>query len=80
MKVLKTPEVILPNHRLQYKKDGEGKYSALILESQSQGGCVSGGSTEVAEAMELVCELPGVQDMGCIARSTDWDAKIWKNK
>ena len=38
------PEVILPNHRLQYKKDGDGKYVA----------------------MELICELPGVQDMSCI--------------
>lgn len=44
VKVKKTPEVILPNHRLQYKKDDDGKYSA----------------------MELVCELPGVQDMGSI--------------
>lgn len=44
VKVIKTPEVILPNHRLQYKKDDDGKYSA----------------------MELICELPGVQDMSCI--------------
>ncbi|CAK9045649.1 unnamed protein product [Durusdinium trenchii] len=40
----KTPEVILPNHRLQYRKDEQGNYCA----------------------MELVCELPGVQEMGCI--------------
>lgn len=44
VKLVKPPEVILPNHRLQYKKDEEGKYSA----------------------MELVCELPGVQEMACI--------------
>eukprot|EP00434_Breviolum_minutum_P013553 symbB.v1.2.011943.t1/scaffold814.1/size160240/13 len=44
VKIVKTPQVILPNHRLQYTKDEEGKYSA----------------------MELICELPGVQDMACI--------------
>mmetsp|Transcript_17906 Transcript_17906/g.21971 ORF Transcript_17906/g.21971 Transcript_17906/m.21971 type:complete len:343 (+) Transcript_17906:44-1072(+) len=44
VKVVKKPEVILPNHRLQYSKNDDGKYTA----------------------MELVCELPGVQDMSCI--------------
>eukprot|EP00931_Biecheleriopsis_adriatica_P104367 TRINITY_DN7904_c0_g1_i1.p1 TRINITY_DN7904_c0_g1~~TRINITY_DN7904_c0_g1_i1.p1 ORF type:complete len:383 (+),score=112.62 TRINITY_DN7904_c0_g1_i1:30-1151(+) len=38
-------EVTIPNHRLQYQKDAEGRFTAV----------------------ELICTLPGVGDMGCIA-------------
>ena len=65
-------EVILPTHRLQYQKDPEGRYQALALvgrQTRMHGFlCVSSSS----EGMELVCELPGVSDMGCIAAWTRW--------
>ena len=38
--------------------------------------CTCVASLREAKAMELICELPGVQDMSCIVWSTEWDGLL----